>query len=62
MTWNEVIRKLRKAGFELDRQGDGSHERWINRTTGKTVWVSRHGRQEAGHLGYRILRDAGVKV
>jgi len=30
-------------------------------TTGKEVWVAVHTKKDAGRLGNRILRDAGVK-
>jgi hypothetical protein len=29
--------------------------------TGKEVWVAVHTRKDAGRLGSRILRDAGVE-
>ena len=61
MTWGEVFRKLKKAGFIERRSGRGSHLLLVHPTTGKQVWVAIHTRQECGHLGYRILKDAGVK-
>lgn len=60
MTWKEVIRKLKKAGFVQKRTGDGSHRLYVNPETGKEVWVSFHG-HDAGRLGNKILRDAGVE-
>ena len=54
------IRKLKAAGFEEKRTGKGSHRLFVNPVTGKEVWVTVHGR-DAGRLGNRILRDAGVK-
>jgi hypothetical protein len=30
-------------------------------TTGKEVWVAVHTKKDAGRLGNRILRDAGVE-
>jgi hypothetical protein len=30
-------------------------------TTGKEVWVAVHTKTDAGRLGNRILRDAGVE-
>jgi predicted RNA binding protein YcfA (HicA-like mRNA interferase family) len=61
VTWAEVIRKLKAAGFVEDRKGKGSHRRFVNPKTGKEVWVTVHGKQDAGQLGNRILRDAGVR-
>ena len=52
MTWAEVIRKLKAAGF-IDVR---SHP-----TSGKEVWVAVHTKKDAGRLGNRILREAGVE-
>ena len=59
MTWREVIRKLKQAGFVLKRTGKGAHQLFVHPQTGKEVWVTTHG-HDAGHLGNRILKDAGV--
>ena len=59
MTWKEVIRKLKAAGFVERRTGKGSH-RLFEHPDGRQVWVTVHG-HDAGHLGNRILRDAGVE-
>jgi predicted RNA binding protein YcfA (HicA-like mRNA interferase family) len=59
VTWHEVIRKLTKAGFVEKRTGKGSHRLFVNPRTGKEVWVTTHG-HDAGKLGHRILKDAGV--
>jgi len=32
-----------------------------NPTTGKEVWVAVHTKKDAGRLGNRILREAGVE-
>jgi len=60
VTWAAVIRKLKAAGFEL-RSGKGSHLLLKHPTTGKEVWVAVHTRKDAGRLGNRILREAGVE-
>ena len=60
MTWKEVTRKLRAAGFVERRPGKGSHLLFVHPTSGKEVWLTVHG-HDAGRLGNRILRDAGVK-
>lgn len=60
MTWAEVIRKLKKAGFVEDRHGKGSHK-LFRHANGREVWVTIHTKKDAGNLGNRILRDAGVK-
>lgn len=57
MTWAEVIRKLKAAGFVEVRSGKGSQ----HPVTGKEVWVAVHTKKDAGRLGARILREAGVQ-
>jgi predicted RNA binding protein YcfA (HicA-like mRNA interferase family) len=60
MTWGEVIRKLKAAGFVEVRSGKGAHVLYRHPLTGKEVWVTIHTKKDAGHLGNRILREAGV--
>ena len=55
-----MIRKLKAAGYLEQRSGKGSHRRFVHPTTGHMVWVTVHG-HDAGQLGNRILRDAGIK-
>jgi predicted RNA binding protein YcfA (HicA-like mRNA interferase family) len=59
VTWKEVIRKLKAAGFVEKRTGKGAHRLFVNPATGREVWVTVHG-HDAGKLGNRILKDAGV--
>jgi predicted RNA binding protein YcfA (HicA-like mRNA interferase family) len=61
MTWAEVIRQLKKAGFSPVRQGKGSHVLWRHATSGQEVWLAVHTKKDAGNLGNRILREAGIK-
>ena len=61
VTWAEVIRKLKAAGFVEVRSGKGSHLLLKHPTTGKEVWVAVHTKKDAGRLGNRILREAGVE-
>jgi predicted RNA binding protein YcfA (HicA-like mRNA interferase family) len=56
-----VIRKLKAAGFVEVRAGKGSHLLLKHPTSGKEVWVAVHTRKDAGRLGNRILREAGVE-
>ena len=58
MTWAEVIRKLKAAGFIEVRSGKGCLK---HPTTGKEVWVAVHTKRDAGRLGNRVLREAGVE-
>ena len=61
MTWGEVIRKLKAAGFVEERGGKGSHRLFKHPRTGKEIWVAVHTKKDAGHLGNRILREAGIE-
>ena len=62
MTWGELIRKLKAAGFEEQRSGKGSHRQFVHRKSGKVVTIAVHTKKEVGTgLANRILKDAGVK-
>ena len=61
MTWAEVIRRLKAAGFVDVRSGKSSHLLLRHPTTSKEVWVAVHTTKDAGRLGNRILREAGVE-
>lgn len=61
MTWAEVIRTLKAAGFLEARSGKGSARLLKHPATGKEVWVAVHTNKDAGRLGNRILREAGVE-
>jgi predicted RNA binding protein YcfA (HicA-like mRNA interferase family) len=61
VTWAEVLRKLKAAGFVEARSGKGSHVLLRHPTSGKEVWVAIHTKKDAGGLGNRILREAGIK-
>lgn len=52
--------RLRRLGFEFDRQAAGSHEIWFNRTTNRYTTLPNHpGYLPEGTLR-AILRQAGV--
>ena len=55
-----MILKLKAAGFVEVRHGKGSHQLFIHPTTKKEVWVAVHTKKDAGQLGNRILREAGI--
>jgi predicted RNA binding protein YcfA (HicA-like mRNA interferase family) len=56
-----VIRKLKAAGFVQVRRGKGTHHLFMHPGTKKEVWVAVHTKKDAGQLGYRILREAGIQ-
>lgn len=61
VTWAEVIRKLKAAGFIEVRSVKGSYQLLKHPTSGKQVWVAVHTKKAAGRLGNRILREGGVE-
>jgi predicted RNA binding protein YcfA (HicA-like mRNA interferase family) len=61
VTWAEVIPKLTAAGFVEVRSGKASHRLLKHPTSGKEVWVAVRTNKDAGRLGNRILREAGVE-
>jgi len=61
VTWAEVIRKLKAAGFVEVRSAKDSHMLLKHPTTGKQVWAAVHTKKDARRLGNRILREAGVE-
>jgi predicted RNA binding protein YcfA (HicA-like mRNA interferase family) len=40
--YREVIRRLKRLGFEFDRHAAGSHEIWLNASTKRYTTVPNH--------------------
>ncbi|MBI5695891.1 MAG: type II toxin-antitoxin system HicA family toxin [Nitrospirae bacterium] len=60
--YSDVVRKLRRAGFEFDRSAKGSHEIWWNPDTRARTTIPNHpGDMPEGTLR-AILRQAGISV
>ena len=58
--YRQIIKRLRKFGFEFDRQAAGSHEIWHNPETEKYTTIPNHpGDMPEGTLR-AILKQAGV--
>ena len=56
----QIIKKLKKLGFEFDRQAAGSHEIWFNPETGKYTTIPNHpGDMQEGTLR-AILKQANT--
>lgn len=61
MTWGELIRRLKAAGFVERRSGKGSHRQFVHPITGKIITVAVHTKKEVGTgLAQRILKEAGL--
>ena len=59
---DEVIRKLRRAGFVFDRQSKGSHEIWRNPATRARTTVPHHPGDLPESTVRAIIRQAGISV
>ena len=59
---DEVISKLRRAGFVFDRQAKGSHEIWWHPQTRSRTTVPRHPGDLAEGTVRAILRQAKISV
>ena len=58
----QVVRKLKRLGFEFDRQAAGSHEIWFSPAANRYTTVPNHpGELPEGTLR-AILRQDGVSV
>ncbi|MCK4842451.1 MAG: type II toxin-antitoxin system HicA family toxin [Methylococcales bacterium] len=58
--YRQIIKKLKKLGFEFDRQAAGSHEIWFNPANNKYTTIPNHpGDMPEGTLK-AILRQAGI--
>jgi predicted RNA binding protein YcfA (HicA-like mRNA interferase family) len=61
VTWAELVRRLKAAGFVEHRSGKGSHRQLIHPRTGRIITVSVRTKKEVGTgLAARILKDAGL--
>lgn len=60
--YRQIINKLKKLGFEFDRQAAGSHEICFNPATDKYTTIPNHpGDMPEGTLK-AILRQAGIST
>ncbi len=59
--YRDIVRRLKRLGFEFARQAAGSHEIWQNPMTGRITTLPNHpGAMPEGTLR-AILRQAGVE-
>jgi predicted RNA binding protein YcfA (HicA-like mRNA interferase family) len=61
-TCDEVVRKLRRAGFVFDRQAKGSHEIWFNPATRARTTIPRHPGDLPEGTVRAIIKQALVSV
>jgi predicted RNA binding protein YcfA (HicA-like mRNA interferase family) len=61
VTWGELIRRLKAAGFVEARTGKGSHRQLVHPKTGQVITVAVHTKKEVGTgLVAKILKEAGL--
>jgi predicted RNA binding protein YcfA (HicA-like mRNA interferase family) len=59
--YREIIKILKKLGFEFHRQAAGSHEIWLNPQTNRFTTIPNHsGAMPEGTLR-AVLKQAGVE-
>ena len=60
--YREIIKRLKRLGFEFDRQAAGSHEIWFNPKTRRYTTVPNHpGDMPEGTLR-AILKESGITL
>lgn len=60
--YRQIVKKLKKLGFEFDRQAAGSHEIWYNAVTDRYTTIPNHpGDMPEGTLR-AILKQAAVEM
>lgn len=57
--YDAIIRALKDAGFSKVDGGKGSHEKWRQAETGRTVIVPR---SKSRHTANSVMRQAGLSV
>ena len=60
LTSKELIKKLKKHGFEIVSQ-NGSHVKLYNKKTNKTLIVPYHSKDLKKGLEHAILKQAGLE-
>jgi predicted RNA binding protein YcfA (HicA-like mRNA interferase family) len=60
--YRAIVKRLKKLGFEFDRQAAGSHEIWFNSQNNRYTTIPNHpGDMPEGTL-CAILKQAGVSI
>lgn len=60
--YRQIIKKLKKLGFEFNRQAAGSHEVWFSPTADKYTTIPNHSGDIPEGTLKAILRQAGVST
>ncbi len=57
--YKEVCKLIAAAGFSYSENAKGSHEKWRNENSGKTLIIPR--KIKSRHTANGILKDAGIQ-
>lgn len=60
--YKEIVRKLKKAGFEFDRNTKGSHEIWWNPVTRARTTIPNHPGDMPENTLRAILKQTGTSA
>lgn len=60
--YRQIIKILKKFGFEFYRQAAGSHEIWFNRETGKFTTIPNHTGDMPEETLRAILKQSDIDV
>ena len=60
MTPKEMIRLLEQKGFRYVKSNNGSHQKYRNDETKRTVSVPVHAKELKKGIEQRLLKDAGL--
>ena len=61
-TYKDLIKKLRAAGFNFDRQAKGSHEIWFNPVTRKRTTIPNHPKPLSKGTLRAIIKQIGLTI
>jgi len=60
--YRDIVRKLKKKGFEFFRQAAGSHEIWYNKSTNLYTTIPNHSGDMPEGTVRAILKQANLTV
>ena len=58
--YRKIIKRIKRFGFEFDRQAAGSHEIWYNSASNKYTTIPNHSKDMPEGTLRAILREAGI--
>ncbi|MEW5843677.1 MAG: type II toxin-antitoxin system HicA family toxin [Bacteroidota bacterium] len=63
LSYQDIIKRIKKFGFRFYRQGKGSHELWVRDEDGKVIPVPHHkGKSIRKGTVKAIIQEIGVTV